>query len=89
MIFCGAVSPAGQALRIAVEQTRFKISDIAFLDGAAAQRTMLVIARHATIDENESRCARKSASGNIQIGAHSGPQSVRSRLTRLFVQWKT
>ena len=86
MIFCEVVCPTGEALRIAVDQTRFKISDVAFLDGAAAQRAMLVIKRHALIDENESRCVRKSASSKTQIGAHSGPQPVRNRLTRLFMQ---
>jgi hypothetical protein len=70
VIFCEVVCPTGEALRIAVDQTRFKISDVAFLDGAAAQRAMLVIAQHAIIDENESRCVRKSASGKTQIGVH-------------------
>jgi hypothetical protein len=69
-IFCEVVCPSGEALRIAVDQTRPKISDVAFLDGAAAQRAMLVIAQHAIIDENESRCVRKSASGKTQIGVH-------------------
>jgi len=45
-------------------------ADVAFLDGAAAQRAMFVIAQHAIIDENESRCVRKSASGKTQIGVH-------------------
>jgi malate synthase len=35
------------------------------------------------------RLKRKSASGKTQIGAHSGPQPVRSRLTRLFMQLRT
>jgi hypothetical protein len=89
VIFCEVVCPTGEALRIAVDQTRFKISDVAFLDGAAAQRAMFVIAQHALVNENESRCVRKSASGKTQIGAHTGPQSVRSRLTRLFMQLRT
>lgn len=83
MIFCEVVCPTDEALRIAVNQTRFKISDVAFLDSAAAQRAMLVIARHAIIDENESRCVLKSASGKTQIGAHSGPQWIPGRLTCL------
>jgi hypothetical protein len=90
VIFCEVVCPTGEALRIAVDQTRFKISDVAFLDGAAAQRAVLVIARHAIIDENEFRCVRKSTSGKTQIGAHSGPQSARGGLARvLSMQLKT
>jgi hypothetical protein len=42
--------------------TRFEIPNVAFLDCAAAQRAMLVIAWHAMIDEHESRCLRNSAS---------------------------
>jgi hypothetical protein len=56
--FRAVVCSTREALRIAVDQARFKISDIAFLDGAAAQRATLVIVRHAIIDENKSRCVR-------------------------------
>jgi hypothetical protein len=73
------VCPTGEALRIAVDQARFKISEVAFIDGSAAQCAVLVGTRHAVIDENESRCMRKCASGERQIGAQSGPQSVRNR----------
>jgi hypothetical protein len=63
VIFCEeVVCPTGEALRIAVDHTRFEISNVAFLDCAAAQRAMLVIAWHAMINENESRCLRNSAS---------------------------
>ena len=89
MIFCEVICSTGETLRIAVDQTRFKLSDVAFVDGAATHRTMLVVAWHAIIDENESRCVRKPASGKTQIGAHSGPQSARSRLTCLFMQLRT
>jgi RNase P subunit RPR2 len=51
---CGAVCASGETLRVAVDQTRQKITNVACFDCAAAYRAMFVVARHAVIDKNES-----------------------------------
>jgi hypothetical protein len=58
-----------EALRIAVDQPRLRITDIAFLDNPAAQRAVFIRARDAFINDNEPNSVRKSASGESQ-GTH-------------------
>ena len=71
------VCPSCETLRIAVDQPRLRITNVAFLEKATAQCAVLVRARHAVIDENEPNCPRKSAGGESQIGTHVPHPSVR------------
>ena len=50
-------------MRIAVDQTRLRIADVAFLDNAAAQCAVSVCARDAVINDNEPGSVQKSAPG--------------------------
>jgi len=47
------MGPPCEALRVAVDQTRPQITNVASFDSAAAHRAMLFAARHAVIDETE------------------------------------
>ena len=70
--------PSGEALRIAVDQSRLRITNVACLDKATAHCAVFVRARDAVIDDNEPNCLSKSAGAESQIGAHVPHPSVRS-----------
>ena len=45
--------PSVEALRIAVDQSRLRITNVAFVNEASAQCTVLVAARDAVVHDNE------------------------------------
>jgi len=48
--------PFCEAPRIAIDQSRLHITNVAFFHKATAQRAVLVHARHAVVNENEPNC---------------------------------
>ena len=70
MILCDAVYASREALRIAVDQARPKITNVAVLKSAAAQRAVSVRARDTVVNENKPGSVQKSARGESQIGVH-------------------
>jgi hypothetical protein len=55
---------SGKALRIAVDQPRPRITNMAFLENGAAQCTVLIHAWNAVLNENEPRWVRTCADHN-------------------------
>ena len=62
--------PSVEALRIAVDQSRLRITNVAFLTKATAQCAVLARVWDAVINENKPNCLWKSAGGESQIGTH-------------------
>ena len=62
--------PSVEALRIAVDQSRLRITNVAFVNEASAQCTVLVAARDAVVHDNEPNYLWESAAGESQIGTH-------------------
>ena len=61
----------GEALRVAVKQTRLRLADVTFFNLPAAQRTVCVRAGNPVIDENEPCSARNSTRyGTHRVCAH-------------------
>ena len=69
--------PSVEALRIAVDQSRLRITNVAFVNEASAQCTVLVAARDAVVHDNEPNYLWESAAGESQIGNHVPHPSVR------------
>ena len=68
--------PFCEAPRIAIDQSRLHITNVAFFHKATAQRAVLVHARHAVVNENEPNCPWKSAGGESLVGTHVPHLSV-------------
>jgi hypothetical protein len=68
--------PSCEALRIAVDQPRLGITNVAFRDKATAQCTVFVRARDAVVNENEPNPLGKPAGGETQIATHVPHQPV-------------
>jgi hypothetical protein len=81
--FCDHVGRSRQALRIAVDQTRANITDVAILDKAATQLTMFIAARYAVINEYEPSSVGKSGGGKGHIGVHIHLHPAHRRLMRV------
>jgi hypothetical protein len=80
MIFDDAdrfMCPSCEALRIAVDQSRLGITNVAFLNKATAHRAVLVRAGDAVINDNEPSYPCKPAGSESQIGTHVPHPSVR------------
>src|SRR2546430_91523 len=76
------MGPPCEALRIAVDQPRLRITNVTFLDKATAQCAAFVRTRDAVINQNEPNSLGKSASGESQIGTHVHFHPVRCRLNQ-------
>ncbi len=64
------MGPPCEALRVATDQSRLRITDVTVFDKATAQCAVFVRARDAVINQNEPNSLGKSAGGESQISTH-------------------
>ena len=79
--------PSREAPRVALNQARLGITDVARLDNPAAHRAAFIRTRETIIDENEPCSAVTDRKG--QIGAHNHLPQLRGRLfMRRISRWR-